>query len=195
MSRFALGFALATGLLCSAAFSQSNPPASQSTPGAKPAPAASKASPSTEPPTPCLDTKTLDDLTKAIDSAISGPADKDRTCLRQLFYLDSRLIPVGKNREGTYAPHVLTIEAWIEAMQKRGKTPFYEHQVKVKTENFGHIAHLWSTYEIRSEPEGKAVLRGINSIQAVFDGMRWRVTQIVWQAESPTEHIPEQYLP
>ena len=195
MSRFALVFALAAGLLCSAAFSQSNPPASESTPGAKPAPAAPKASPSAEPPTPCVDTKTLDDLTKAIDSAISGPADKDRTCLRQLFYLDSRLIPVGKNREGTYAPHVLTIQAWIEAMEKRGKTPFYEHQVKIKTENFGHIAQLWSTYEIRSEPEGKAVQRGINSIQAVFDGMRWRVTQIVWQTESPTEHIPEQYLP
>jgi hypothetical protein len=193
MSRFAPVFALAAGLLCSAAFSQSNPPASPSPPA--PQAAAPKASPPAEPPTPCVDTKTLDDLTKAIDAAISGPADKDRTCLRQLFYLDSRLVPVGKSREGTYAPHVLTIDGWIEAMQKRGKTPFYERQVKVKTETFGHIAQLWSTYEIRSEPEGKAVQRGINNIQAVFDGTRWRVTQIVWQTESPTEHIPETYLP
>src|ERR1700686_2220188 len=140
MSRFAPVFALAAGLLCSAAFSQSSPPASPSTPAPQPTPATPKASPSTEPPTPCVDTKTLDDLTKAIDAAISGPADKDRTCMRSLFYLDSRLIPVGKNREGTYSPHVLTIDAWIEAMQKRGKTPFYEHQVKGKTKNFGHIA-------------------------------------------------------
>ena len=36
---------------------------------------------------------------------------------------------------------------------------------------------------------------GINSIQAVFDGTRWKVSQIVWQPETPTEPIPGQYLP
>ena len=33
-------------------------------------------------------------------------------------------------------------------------------------------------------------MRGINSIQAVFDGTRWKVTQIVWQPETPTETYP-----
>ena len=114
--------------------------------------------------------------------------------MRQLFYPDSRLIPVGRTREGLYAPHVLTVDAWIDGVKKRSAA-FYERQIKVKTENFGHMAHLWSTYEIRPAPDGKATIRGINSIQAVFDGTRWKVTQIEWQPETPTETIPGQYLP
>jgi hypothetical protein len=78
---------------------------------------------------------------------------------------------------------------------KRGSSVFYEKQVKVGTETYGHEAHLWSTYETRSTPDGKADVRGINSIQAVFDGMSWKVISILWQAETPTELVPEKYLP
>jgi len=187
MSRIGALFVLAAGILCPAIYAQSNPPASQP-------PAASQSSPPAAETTECLPAKTLDDLTKALDAAISGAPDKDRSCMRQLFYPDSRLIPVSRTREGFYAPHVLTVDDWIDAVKKRGAS-FYERQVKVKTESFGHVAHLWSTYEIRPMPDGKATLRGINSIQAVFDGIRWKVTQIVWQPETPTETIPGQYLP
>ena len=185
MSRIPALLALAAGFLSSIALAQANPPAAKPTP------------PSAEPaaPTTCLPSTTLDELTKALDDAISGPADKDRTCMRQLLYPDARLIPVGRTLEGTFAPHVNTVTNWIDAMRKRGNLPFYERQVKVQSETFGHIAHLWSTYELRSGPEGPAVLRGINSIQAVFDGSRWKITEILWQAETPTERVPEKNLP
>jgi hypothetical protein len=188
MNRSAL-VVLAAGLLCSPAFSQANPPASQpASPAAQSAPAAQVAA------GPCVPAKTLDDLIKALDDAISGPTDKDRTCMRQLFYPDSRMVPVGRTREGIFAPRVLTVDNWIDAVQKRNGT-FFERQVKVKSETFAHIAQLWTTYEIRPTPDGKATIRGMNSIQAVFDGARWRITQIEWQPESPTEPIPEMYLP
>jgi hypothetical protein len=194
MNRSAALFILAAGLLSSPAFAQSNPPVSRpGSPPSQPAPATQNTtSPSAA---PCLPAKTLDDLIKALDDAISGPADKDRGCMRQLFYPDSRMIPVGRTREGLFAPHVLTVDNWIEAVQKRGSGAFYERQVKVKSETFAHIAHLWTTYEIRPTPDGKATVRGINSIQAVFDRARWKITQIEWQPETPTEPIPEQYLP
>lgn len=185
MNRSAL-VVLAAGMLCSPAFSQANPPAAQ--PASQSAPAAPA------PAGPCLPAKTLDDLVKALDDAISGPADKDRACMRQLFYPDSRLVPVGRTREGVFAPRVLTVDNWIDAVQKRSGT-FFERQVKVKSETFAHIAQLWTTYEIRPTPDGKATIRGINSIQAVFDGARWRITQIEWQPETPTEPLPEKDLP
>jgi len=65
----------------------------------------------------------------------------------------------------------------------------------VKVETYGHLAHLWSTYELRLQPDGPPTVRGINSIQAVFDGKRWRVLEILWQAETPDLPIPEKYLP
>ena len=143
----------------------------------------------------CLPYGTLDELIKAIDDAVSGPADKDRACLKALLLPEARLSPVIKAEDGTAAPHILTVDGWIDAVRKRGSAAFYERQVKVSSDVYGHIAHLWSTYEIRPTPDGKAQVRGINSIQAVNDGSRWRVIEILWQAETPSETIPARYLP
>jgi len=145
--------------------------------------------------TACPSSKTLDDLIKALDDAVSGPADKDRTCMRQLLLPDARLIPVGKGKDGTIGPHVLNVDDWITRVKARGSAVFYEHQVKYSSDVYGHIAHLWSTYEIRPTPDGKAEMRGINSIQAVFNGTEWKVVEILWQAETPDESIPQKYLP
>jgi len=148
----------------------------------------------------CPPTATLDQLITAIDAAVSGPADKDRTCFRQLFLPDARLIPIRIAADGTATPVLLTVDGWIDAVAKRGSAVFYEHQVKVRTESWAHMAHLWSTYETRTTPEGKppegkVLDRGINSIQAVFDGKRWQVIEILWQAETPADPVPAKYLP
>lgn len=155
--------------------------------------------PRTNPPattaSACPPTTTLDELIKAIDEAVSGPGDKDRTCMRAIMLPEARLTPIRKADDGAFSPRMLTIDDWITAVAKRGSAVFYERQVKVKSETYGHIAHLWSTYETRSTPDGKADVRGINSIQAVFDGHSWHVLQILWQAETPAEPVPEKYLP
>ena len=142
----------------------------------------------------CPPTTNLDELIKAVDEAVSGPGNKDRTCFRALFLPETRLIPLRHQPDGTYQPRVLTVDDWISLVGKRGSDSFTEHQIKVKSETYGHMAHLWSTYETRGA-DGKAMDRGINSIQAVFDGKQWKVIQIVWQAESPAEQVPEKYLP
>jgi hypothetical protein len=143
----------------------------------------------------CPSTKTINDLIVAIDDAVSGPADKDRTCMRELFVADARLIPILKGPDGNLAPKTLTLDDWIAHVKQRGSTAFYERQVKYTSDVYGHMAHLWSTYEIRPTPDGKASARGINSIQAVHDGGQWKVVQILWEAESPAEPVPPQYLP
>lgn len=143
----------------------------------------------------CPSTKTLDDLVKALDDAVSGPVDKDRTCMRQVLLPDARLIPVSKAKDGAVSPHILTVDDWITRVKSSGHAPFYEVQVKYPAEVYGHIAHLWSTYEIRPTPDGKPEVRGINSIQAVFNGSEWKVMEILWQAETPDEPIPAKYLP
>lgn len=176
MKRIALRLAFA-GLLTTAGMAQTNAPRAQ--------PDQASCPPST----------TLDELIKAIDDAVSGPVGKDRACMRALMLADVRLIPVVKAPDGNYAPHVLTLNAWIDAVSKHTGNIFYERQVKYETEQYGHIAHLWSTYEVRPTPDGKATVRGINSIQAVNDGKSWKVIEIVWEAESPGEPVPEKYLP
>jgi hypothetical protein len=143
----------------------------------------------------CPSSKNLPELVKAIDDAISGPADKERNCFRALFRPSATLTALMVDKNGILRPTEFTVEDWIERVKKRGSTPLYERQVKFSSETYGSIAHLWSTYEIRDTPEGAAKARGINSIQAIYDGEEWRVAEILWQAESPSTPVPEKYLP
>jgi hypothetical protein len=138
----------------------------------------------------CPPTATLDQLITAIDAAVSGPANKDRTCMRQIMLPEVRLIPVNPT---TGQQRVLTLDDWIAAVAKNGDEMVTEKQLKFQSETFGHIAHLWSTYE--TTLAGKPLARGINSIQAEFDGQNWHIIEIVWQAETPDTPVPAKDLP
>jgi hypothetical protein len=142
----------------------------------------------------CPPSTTLEELTKALDDAVSGPAGKDRTCLRALLLPEARLTPIRKADDGSFAPAILTLDDWINAVAVRGGE-FYERQVKVQSETYGHFAHLWSTYVIRPTPDGKSTVTGINSVQAVYDGTRWRVLSVLWEPDTTAGPVPEKYLP
>lgn len=157
-----------------------------------------RAQQSAESPRPaasCPSSSTLDDLIKSLDDAVSGPVEKDRTCMRDLMLPDARMTVVRKQADGSFAPRLLTVDDWINAVRNHGGAPFFEKQVRFTSETYGHFAHLWSTYEIRPTPEGKAEVRGINSIQAVFDGKRWHILTILWESDATAGPIPEKYLP
>lgn len=144
----------------------------------------------------CRPTHTLDELVLALDDAVSGPVDKDRTCLRQLLLPDAKLIPVSVAPDGKTVPHVLGVEDWIARVKGvTDRKVLYERQVKVVQESFGHIAHLWSTYEVSDSPGGQTTMRGINSIQAVSVNGEWKVQEILWQAENSADQVPPRYLP
>ncbi len=143
----------------------------------------------------CLPSATLDQLPKAVDDAVSGPGNKDRTCLRAVLMPEVRLIPVTVTADGQVKTTIFSVDDYIDRVAKRGDKPFYEHQIKYATETYGNIAHLWSTYTVTETPDGKPIVRGINSIEAVNDGTRWRVLEISWQAETPATPLPAQFLP
>lgn len=141
-------------------------------------------------PAACPSATTLNELTKALDDAVSGPGNKDRACLRQLMLPDARLSPLSQAPDGKLAPRNLTVDDWISAVAKRGSEEFYERQVKVTTHQYGQIAELWCDYEIRPTPDGAATMHGVNSIQAVYDGTRWRVAAILWETEKTAGEAP-----
>jgi hypothetical protein len=143
----------------------------------------------------CLPSATLDQFSKAFDDALSGPGDKDRTCLHQLLLPDARLVMMVRVAEGILAPHSLTVAEFINAVSERGSMPFFGRQIKSRTESYGHIAHIWSTYEITTGPKGAATSRGITSAQIIFDGKNWRIAEVLWQPERPENPVPAHYLP
>jgi len=129
----------------------------------------------------------------AIDAAISGPADKDRACMKALLIPEARIMFVSLGADGVPTYTLQTLDDWIARVKARGRTMLEEKQLKFHIESYGNIAHLWSSYTLHSD--GKQVARGINSIQAIKEAGGWRATSIMVQAESPTAPLPKEYLP
>lgn len=147
------------------------------------------------------DVSSIDALITAAYDVISGPAGAPRDWEREraLFLPGARLIPTatvpGRN-DVALAPVILDVEGYIERVEPIfAKAGFYETEVARRTEQFGRIAHVWSTYESRYSPDDpEPFMRGINSFQLFNDGTRWWILNIYWQHESAADPIPEKYL-
>jgi len=147
------------------------------------------------------DVESIEAIVAAAYDVISGPAGKKRDWKRErsLFISGARLIPTavdaGRN-DVDLAPQVLDVDAYIARVKPYFATAgFYEKEVARRVEQFGQIAHVWSTYESRHDPnDAEPFMRGINSIQLFNDGSRWWILSIYWQHESRQHAIPEKYL-
>ena len=129
----------------------------------------------------------------ALDAAITGPADKDRACMKALLIPEARLMVVSLGTDGAPTYRIETLDDWIARIKARGHAMLEEKQLKFRIERYGNIAHVWSSYTLQSD--SKQVARGVNSIQAIKEAGGWRITGIMVQAESVTAPLPKEYLP
>ena len=144
------------------------------------------------------DVASIEAILHALYDVISGPAGQTRDWqrMRTLFLPGARLIPTAHQPDGTTAAHMYDVDGYIERASKAFATQgFYERGVSNRVEQFGRIAHVFSTYEARHDAKDpKPFLRGINSIQLMNDGTRWWVVTVFWQAEDAQTPLPEKYL-
>jgi hypothetical protein len=145
------------------------------------------------------DVASIDAIITAAYDVISGPAGKKRDWDRErsLYYPGARLIPTAKpGANDGLAPQILDVDGFIARVELYfAEQGFFEKEIARHTERFGHIAHVWSTYESRhNENDPEPFMRGINSIQLFYDGNRWWILNIYWQQESAEDPIPEEYL-
>ena len=73
------------------------------------------------------------------------------------------------------------------------ETGFREKELSRKTEQWGELAHVFTTYETNTE-KNKSIQRGINSVQLMHDGTRWWIISLLFEAERPQLPLPEAYL-
>jgi len=153
------------------------------------------------------DVSSIDAIVTAAYDSISGPAGEKRNWDRErsLYYPGARLIPTAKpvtsdewqeTSENKIAPQILDIEGFIARVEPFFKeNGFYEKEIARRIEQFGQIAHVWSTYESRHNADDpEPFMRGINSIQLFHDGSRWWIVTIYWQQESLVDPIPAKYV-
>ena len=147
------------------------------------------------------DVESIDAIIAACYDVISGPAGKKRDWERErsLFHPGARLIPtatVPGETDVELTPIVLDVEGYIARVEPLFTDQgFYELEVARRTEQFGRIAQVWSTYESKHDlADPKPFMRGINSFQLFNDGTRWWILSVYWQHESSQYPLPQEYL-
>lgn len=142
---------------------------------------------------------TLDATVKTLYEVISGEKGEQRNeeLLRYLFHPDAKLIASGKRRNGGNGARYVTMDEYAdESLKWMVENGFYEIELNRVVEQFGHIAHVFSTYETKYKKEDeKPFMRGINSIQLMNTGKRWVVMSLFFTQETKENPIPKKYLP
>ncbi|WP_345274709.1 hypothetical protein [Flaviramulus aquimarinus] len=142
---------------------------------------------------------TLDSTIKTLYAVISGEKGEERNWaqFRYLFKPNAKLIPSGKDKNGTYQVRYMSPDDYINSSGSwLVENGFFEKEINRKVDTFGNITQLFSTYEsFHSETDEKPFMRGINSIQLLNDGKRWWIINIYWTQESDENPIPKTYLP
>ena len=144
------------------------------------------------------DVSSIDNIIAALYDVISGSAGQKRDWdrFRGLFAPGARLIPTGRRPDGTHAMRTLTPEEYAtNAVPRLERNGFIEREIGRRVEQFGGIAHVFSTYDSkRLATDSVPFARGINSIQLLNDGKRWWVVTIFWDSERPDNPLPARYL-
>jgi hypothetical protein len=151
------------------------------------------------PPAKTEDVQTIDAIIAAFYEVTAGEPGQARDWdrMRSLFIKQARMIPVRHTPHATGPELILIpVDGYIELNKPYfEKGGFFEKEAARRVEQFGDMAHVWSTYESRrrlEEPE--PYVRGIYSIQLAFDGTRWWIVNVMWDHEKPDRMMPEKYL-
>ena len=124
-------------------------------------------------------------------AVISGPAGQKRDFdkMRSLFAPGAllRVITPKGIRGGTLDDYIAKSGPILE------KEGFTEHELGRRTEVYGNLATVWSSYDGRTQ-SGSFHERGINSFQLIKVDGKWLVASILWQEEGKQFPLPKDML-
>ncbi|MGH7646030.1 MAG: hypothetical protein ACREMR_10655 [Gemmatimonadales bacterium] len=153
------------------------------------------------------DVASVDAIIRALYEAVGFPPGgrQDSTRMRSLFFPGGHLVPPPSPQRPdsvavwTVDDYLRVVNAFLDrdtttvGMRARG---FSEREASRRTESFGSLVHVFSTYESRNTArDSLPFARGINSIQLMRHNGRWWVVNVAWEQERPGLVLPREYLP
>jgi len=111
------------------------------------------------------DVSSVDGVMTAYYDVVSGPAgfeynpERDRSLYAPNAMI-TRFRDDGTIDRKTVAEETLPMKPWAEG--------FYEIERHRIVEQFGNLAHVWSTFETRGSPNGAALSRAVSSISLYY---------------------------
>ena len=137
------------------------------------------------------DAAAIDAVIDGTYAIISGPPGQKRDFdrMRSMFAPGATLKVIGPKgvRGGSLEDYIRQSGPILE------KEGFTETELGRRTEVYGNLASVWSSYAGRTA-NGSFNERGINAFQLVKVDGRWLVASILWQEETPQFPLPADML-
>lgn len=143
---------------------------------------------------PDEDSRSPESLARTLYEIVSGPAGarKDWARLARLFAPGALVTPTMHGSGFLAAPQ--RPEQFAQLNDKLfGQRAFYERELARRVERYGHIAHVWSSFDARDGLDLPPRARGVNSFQAMDDGRRWCILSATWDIETPDHPLPPEF--
>lgn len=141
------------------------------------------------------DVSTISGIMKATYEAVSGEAGEVRQWERdRSLHSPNAVYSFPVKKDGKYEHVTMTLNEFHgETDEMVATTAFYENEINREVRIFGHIAHVWSTYETRLSKNGPVERRGINSVQLYYEQERWWIVSWTFDRETEANRIPKTF--
>ncbi len=143
------------------------------------------------------DVGSIDGIVAAYYEVVNLAPDAPRQWARDrtLYSPWIRFVGVGRGEGGRPKVTVRTHQQLIdetEALMARG---FRERELFREVRRYGNTAQVRSAYEGELAGDPPITFRGVNNLELYFDGDRWWIAGVTWQAEDDLHPIPAELLP
>ncbi len=143
---------------------------------------------------------TVDGIIHALYDVISGPVGQERdwAAFRNLFAENAHMYIAVPDKDSGSILKSITPEEYADRNQTRlSDIGFTENELYRITNTYGAGTQVFSTYESHyTDKNGvEDITKGINNIQLFFDGDRYFIVSIFWDANAKNIEVPERYLP
>jgi hypothetical protein len=133
-------------------------------------------------------------------NVISGPSGQGRdwNLFRSLFAENARMYIAVPDKDSSSALRSITPEEYVQRNKTRlSDIGFTEDELYRITNSYGAGTQIFSTYESHfTNTNGEEeITKGINNIQLYFDGKRYFIVSIFWDANAKNIAVPDRYLP
>ncbi|WP_445732829.1 hypothetical protein [Mariniflexile sp.] len=138
------------------------------------------------------DVTSIDTLINAYYDVVSGSSSEPWEFERDNYIHSKNAVITRLDENGKAESH--TLEAEYIPIGLSPKEDFYEIELKRLVSNYGHIAQVWSAFEIRTDPKTETNVRGLNSIQVHYENGRWWIDSWTCEMESEDSSLVTEFL-
>lgn len=135
--------------------------------------------------------KTIEGTAGEVYKIITGERGENRNweAFRQLFTPVAQISFLAHDSTGKGFLRTFTLEEFVRSgMKYYEKDGFVEYPLQTVINEYNGIATVFQSYhaeELDIEEEG------VNSLQLVFDGSRWWITNVLWTSNSNGVELPD----